>query len=48
MKLLDSSQLPIVQLPKKFDKNILKNEGARDYFQELPWKKLQILKSQLW
>ena len=47
MKLLDVLQLLIVQLLKKFLKNILKNEGAGDNFLGLTLEKSQILKSQL-
>ena len=46
MKLLDFLQLLIVQLLKKFHRNILKNEGAGDNFLGLSQEKLQILKSQ--
>ena len=47
MKLLDFLQLLIVQLLKKFHRNILKNEGAGDNFLGLTQEKSQILKSQL-
>ena len=47
MKLLDFLQLLIVQLLKKFHRNILKNEGAGDNFLGLTLEKSQILKSQL-
>ena len=47
MKLLDSLQILIVQLLKKFHENILKNEGAGDNFLGLTLEKSQILKSQL-
>ena len=44
MKLLDFSQLPTVQLFRKFHCNILKNEGAGDSFLGLTLEKSQILK----
>ena len=47
MKLLVLLQLLIVQLLKKFHRNILKNEGAGDNFLGLTQEKSQILKSQL-
>ena len=47
MKLLDFLELLLVQRLKKFNRNILKNEGAGDNFLGLTLAKSQILKSQL-
>ena len=47
MKLLDFLQLLIIQLLKKFHRNILKNEGVGDNFLGLTLEKSKILKSQL-
>ena len=47
MKLLDFLQLLILQLLRKFHRNIFKNNGEGDSFLGLTLEKSQILKSQL-
>ena len=47
MKVLDFLKLLIMQLLKKFHRNILQNEGAGGNFLGLTLEKPQLLKSQL-